>query len=316
MTVNKAIPVHRIRVILILTVISQAFLYPAWADYGFTGGSIGVIRASVRGVTCSIDLQCCPVSGQEDRIRIYMTASTSSHSFTAYEGVHKRRAVYRFSGIRRSRIVINGSTSEGTEHTIRVEPEKTYSIQSSAVFLWKTSSGKKAEGFAEYYRSTVSSQKIHVTGRKLIEIAEGKGGPAQEIPPVVTVSGTVDHTDEWDSHREEYNEKSGGKERAPEVFWDGEKFMVTADVVSAHEPDRVTVSAAGTGLSADLKPVEGVWEGELFDEQEAELLREKGVRELEFEFTVYADGQTARDTVTVALDDTDDYWLLHRKGQA
>ena len=316
MTVNKRETMTRILWTLMgLMFIRTVAAGYVWGDYGFSEGSIGVIRASVRGVTCSIHLQCIPVSGEEDQIRVFLTATTAPSAFTAYEGRHKRRAVYRFSGIHKSRIIVNSESYSGTGHTIRIQEGKTYVISASAVFLWKTSSGKKAEGFPETYRSTVSSQKICITGRKLAEIAEGPIDLGEEIPPVVTITGSVGHTDEWDSHRKEYNEKSGAEERSPEVFWNGEKFMAKADIVSADVPEQVTVNVPGTGLSAELQQEDGVWEGELFDENAAEQFHEKGIRELSFEFTVRADGQTVRDTVTVSLDDTDRYWLLHRKGR-
>jgi len=152
------------------------------------------------------------------------------------------------------------------------------------------------------------------------------------------ITGNVYHTDEWTRNRRTFNQyyfkenfdqnvlladyqkESLPRKRGSNVFWSGEKFLLSAMV--GGDAQKVTVSIEEVpGHSAGLQKStasggavgETLWTGSLWDESMKEELASKKPRELTFRFTAYyAGGTTKTHEVKVIVDDSVAYWLLHR----
>jgi hypothetical protein len=158
------------------------------------------------------------------------------------------------------------------------------------------------------------------------------------------ITGWVNHTPQWDANRKKYNLKRFFDEvnrislfhdykaltvprpRGTNVFWSGEKFMLSAETEGT--PSRVSVdlmdsdSSGGfrnTGYSAVLtKAGTGSgrteqWQGSLWDRAMINRWGRKQPEELLFVFTAfYSGGTTKTHQVRVILDSENDYWQLHR----
>jgi hypothetical protein len=150
------------------------------------------------------------------------------------------------------------------------------------------------------------------------------------------ITGRVYHTDEWDKNRKKYNVSLFGEEfnkkvtyeeyismktprkRGTNVFWSGERFMLSAEVGGI--PTKVSVSIPGTGYqtlltSTGTKNAQGetIYRGELWDSTMLNRWGKNKPEQLTFRFTAeYEGGVEKIFEETVIVDSTMDYWLLHR----
>lgn len=159
------------------------------------------------------------------------------------------------------------------------------------------------------------------------------------------ITGSVNHTEQWDENRKKYNLKRFSEEvnrklilgdyiamptprmRGTNVFWSGEKFILRAETEG--EPTSVTVQLLSTrseggfvdtGYSAVLtntgrKTAAGaeIWEGSLWNAAMINKWGRKSPEELTFRFTAsYPGNMTKTHIVAVIVDSDRDYWQLHR----
>jgi hypothetical protein len=131
------------------------------------------------------------------------------------------------------------------------------------------------------------------------------------------ITGSVRHTDLWDSHRQKYNmSKSGNIEnpRTYSMFFPGERFILSADTsaIDASRPDlyaqNVTCVLLDTSYSDSMSSSNKIrWDGDIWDES---MIR-WGSRALTFRFTVtYSNGAVKTYDVPATIAD-DEYWRLH-----
>ncbi|QHI72521.1 hypothetical protein [Aminipila terrae] len=159
---------------------------------------------------------------------------------------------------------------------------------------------------------------------KFIVLSEGK------------IIGQVYHTDQWEINRKKYNlnrfkdeinknipyddymKLKQPRTRGVNVFWSGEKFMLSADV--AGKPIKVTCKINGTSYGANMKNSgkknaagETVYTGSIWDRSMINKWGRKEPVELTFTFSaVYSSGITKRHEVKIIVDNMEDYWKLHR----
>lgn len=283
---------------------------------GFSTGEIGLISASSNGVRSTLVINASrKLAETGGKVIFSVEASTDVRSFTAYEGVHKRHAVYRFKGLENQSISINDAVHAGSSCTAILGSDGRYKIVAMTRFVWETEMGKVSEGFPRYFRYTVRTDPIYVTAADIDRIVrEGHGG-GQSKPVIVTaIEGSVGHTEKWDGNRNDYNSNcSPGNRRDSDTFWSGEKFILTAEVTSADRPSAVTAEIEGTSYKTALIFEGGAWRGELFDRSMIDRWGRSGMDRLTFLFTASADGRQVTARVEVFVDDRDNYWEMHRK---
>jgi hypothetical protein len=109
------------------------------------------------------------------------------------------------------------------------------------------------------------------------------------------------------------------RKRGTNVFWSGERFMLSADV--AGKPIKVQCEILGfPQYKTDLESTgkknsknEEIYEGVLWDKTMINRFGKKGPVELDFRFTAtYSGGVVKTYDEAVIVDSTMDYWLLHR----
>lgn len=151
------------------------------------------------------------------------------------------------------------------------------------------------------------------------------------------IEGNVYHTDLWDQNRKKFNLFYFGDEynqyvsysdyinmqpprkRGVNVFWSGEKFLLSAEVVG----DALSVSVNISGDDAYKTALrdtgrknadgEAIYEGSLWSDTMMNKWGRNGPEELIFCFAAdYGDGIIKTFNVPVIIDSTLDYWLLHR----
>ncbi len=152
-----------------------------------------------------------------------------------------------------------------------------------------------------------------------------------------SVRGRVFHTEEWDQNRKKYNLSLFGEEynspvsyseylamspprkRGTNVFWAGERFLLSAE--AGGSPKRVTAEILGTpGYKAVLESTgrknqqgETVYQGELWDRSMLDRWGRREPTRLTFRFTAeYEGGLTKTFDEEVIVDSSVNYWLLHR----
>jgi hypothetical protein len=154
------------------------------------------------------------------------------------------------------------------------------------------------------------------------------------------IAGRVSHTDEWERNRkkfnlhyfkEEHNKKSdpaayltakAPRRRGGNVFWSGEKLILTAEVYgSARRVTAQTLAGAGEKsyqavLNAAGAPDQAgrqVYRGELWDAAMISQWGRARPQAVTIRFTAYyGDGRKKTFDEVVIFDSGIDYWLLHR----
>ncbi len=160
------------------------------------------------------------------------------------------------------------------------------------------------------------------------------------------VTGSVYHTDEWEKNRKAYNATTFGasrdaavsyaeyiraakpRMRGSNVFWSGERFMLSAEALG--EPTAVTAEISGSAYRTELTRAAvspgsvspagssgAAWQsftGSLWDITMNGRWGTKAPEELTFIFTAhYKDGKTAVYEEAVIVDDSEKYVKLHRR---
>lgn len=135
----------------------------------------------------------------------------------------------------------------------------------------------------------------------------------------LNVLGYVRHTEEWDTKRINYNRAVSGMDNFPRgynVFWAGEKFILTADTTdtasSLTKAVEVKVSMPALGIDTELQgnAEKTRWTGEMWDER----LVNVADGPYKFIFTaLYSNGAQKACEVWVNIDGSIyDYHLFHR----
>jgi hypothetical protein len=129
----------------------------------------------------------------------------------------------------------------------------------------------------------------------------------------LTVTGYVKHTPDWDLNRKKYNLAKSGNENDPrtyDVFFPGEKFVLSAETVLGVDCDRVDVQILGTSDKTTLTNTkDNLWNGSLWNK----AMMNWNDRTLTFRFIAYYScGVVKTDDVEVKII-KDEYWRLHRK---
>ena len=116
-----------------------------------------------------------------------------------------------------------------------------------------------------YFRTLILSQPVRVTElsqatddtqQEKEETGKEQDKEAEEVQPLL-ISGKVSHTEAWEKNRQRFNafcREEGLLQwiRPPEIFWSGEKFVLSAVTTGEEEPDAVSVSILGTGYETAL----------------------------------------------------------------
>jgi hypothetical protein len=283
-------------------------------EKGSRGGSISITSASTGDIKCTLVIRASEyLMDPGNQIRLSLEASTDTPCFKVGEGVHKRTARYDFMGVYDQRITVGEDEYVGPACMVTLDRNGMYRISAAGRFVWETDMGKVAEGFPRYYSTTVRSEPVLVTVSDLETIINGhEEKPAEREN--LEIRGRVLHTGEWERHRMTYNENCSAENvRGPDVFWPGEKFILAAEVTGGGANKRVRVSIQGTEYRTLLEAEGGGWGGELFETSMMDRWSGAGRKLLTFRFVAESDGAEAEDTVTVVIDDTDDYWRMHRK---
>ncbi len=173
---------------------------------------------------------------------------------------------------------------------------------------------------------TVSDQTgTGVGSHDFIVVSEGK------------ITGWISHTDEWNENRKKYNVSLFGEEfnqkvtyneyvgmkaprkRGTNVFWSGERFLLSAHV--AGNPQRVTAEILGAAgyqtvlTSTGKKDPQGetIYQGELWDRTMLNRWGKSKPQQVNFQFTAEYEGEITKTFDDyVIVDSKMDYWLLHR----
>lgn len=158
------------------------------------------------------------------------------------------------------------------------------------------------------YPSTGPAYRMTETGDWTMQLTVTDGMVMVQTEKKVKVlelglTGYVKHTDQWDDKRKEFNKKQSGSPRGYNVFWAGEKFIlsaVTTNTGTATKADRVEVKMKTYSESlSSSNSSRTSWQGELWDASFEELV--KGP--LTFEFTAYYNnGIVKRDSVTIQIE--------------
>ena len=138
----------------------------------------------------------------------------------------------------------------------------------------------------------------------------------------LSITGIVEHTELWNSHRQDYNMSKSGNANSPRgnnVFFPGERFMLNADtsIIDPSRPDLIPISVTchilNTPFSTTLSSTDRInWSGYIWD---VSMLNWSD-RDLTFRFTVDYSGSYGNITRTydaLARIVDDDYWRLRMK---
>lgn len=150
------------------------------------------------------------------------------------------------------------------------------------------------------------------------EDKEAEEPPGEKEKAAVSLEGQVFHTALWEQHRVSANlyfDKKGfpEKKRSKETFWSGEKFVLEAQAEGETLPASVEVTVEGTAYSAELTGKEGVYRGELFEEDMLFQWGQGDAETLSFLFSAVIDGELRTVRKEIVIDDRQPYWMLHRK---
>lgn len=132
------------------------------------------------------------------------------------------------------------------------------------------------------------------------------------------VQGSVNHTDNWEHNRQQYNNKYPDSQRTSDMFWAGEQFDLVGvpydTGTSLTKPTSVSVSVEGVG-TADLSMETYVrWVGSLGESNSDVKLESLSPGLYDFVFTVtYSNGVQKQDIVEVTVDSNwTEYFRNHR----
>lgn len=203
--------------------------------------------------------------------------------------------------------------------------------------------GITADSEGNYAPVTITGQPTAKAGKYevICTVRDDSGAGTDSYRFTVTslgkITGIVYHTDEWDQNRKKYNLHYFGEEfnrdisyseyltqspprkRGTNVFWSGERLMLSAEV--AGDVKTVTAYMSGFGnYQTTLQKTgminsagEAIYEGSLWNREMINKWGRLEPEELTVRFTAeYGDGITKTFDVPVIIDSGTDYWLLHR----
>jgi hypothetical protein len=308
-----------IRGILLVAITCLFYLCLASLSYGAGGyskGEICVISASSNGITCSLSIMAARrLHDPGGKVDFSLKAYTNTDRFTAYEGVHKRHALYRYIGTREEKFNIDNSISSGSRCTAILGTNGKYKIVAMSRFVWETEMGKVSEGFPRYHSNYVVSEPMYLSLADIDEIISKGGGSHQsETEKPAHIIGQVGHTDGWNRNRNEYNNRCGPKKRrSSDMFWPGEKFILSCNIGGSDGAEYVNVTIEGSKYKTRLRFENGSWRGVLFDDSMIDQWRRARNKELTFIFESQVGKNKIEDRVAVIVDGSDEYWKMHRK---
>ncbi len=305
---------------------STGAVFSAYVISGPSGGSVSLIPIS--GVTCHGEMTASPqLINTGEQVNFRLKPGKDPGSFTARAKTHNGTARYSFDGVARCLIVAEGKEYLGESAAHRFSAAGIHEVKGYITFRWKTSKEKINAGYPPYYfRTLILSQPVRVTDlsqatddtqQEKEETGKEQDKEGEEIQPLL-ISGKVSHTEAWEKNRQRFNafcQEEGLLQwiRPPEIFWSGEKFVLSAVTTGEEEPDAVSVSILGTGYETALHRENGMWRGELFDRTMINKWGSQGREELVFLFRTEAGGDRSEDRQSVFIDDRQPYWLMHRK---
>ena len=304
-------------------------IFAAYIISGPSGGRISLIPVS--NVNCRGEMTASPQminTGQS--VTFQLKDGGSPGNFTGHAMTHNGTTEYRFAGVSRFLIVVEGREYFSDRAVHRFSKAGTYEAKGYITFRWTTSKNKIRAGYPpSYFRTLILSRTIRVTD--LEEAAEGENTkeqtePAEEEkekeadaePQTPIIVGTVSHTTAWEENRKKFNAFCRKRNlpqwvRPPEVFWSGEQFVMSADVFSEEEPGAVRVFIEGTDYRTRLYRKDGRWMGTLFDGSMIRRWGQNGKQPLNFIFSAVVGGSYCEDRKVIYVDDRQPYWLMHRK---
>lgn len=168
-------------------------------------------------------------------------------------------------------------------------------------------------------------------------VDDQNGGTATDsitiTPSPLSITGNVDHHPQWNDNRIKYNRAKTGKDNEPRdynMYWAGERFMLSAHTTAINADSRVTVTKVSVNIvepsrislqpyKKDLSPITphttgNGWSGELWDNTMIYRWGRPNPEDLTFHFTVYySNGAIKYNDVTVTIDDRETYFQYHRK---
>ena len=170
------------------------------------------------------------------------------------------------------------------------------------------------------YTFTINAKAPSITGDYLSDwqmLQEGYswfGNVTSKTVKVIDIglSGTVGHTNTWNDKRLKYNSLHPISQRAENVFWPGEDFILNAN--TAYTASSVSVNIEGTSFSTNLVQTStNTWTGDLWDKSMVYWPN----KNLNFIFTAnfIINGITYTRTyiVPVIIDSSSGLWMQHRE---
>ncbi|MEF9921724.1 MAG: hypothetical protein RR769_02320 [Anaerovoracaceae bacterium] len=286
---------------------------------GFTYGKVKVIYASANGATAKVQISAIPsVCVVGDSVSISIYKSSVVNSFIGESTRTNRTAQYSFDRVSETELQVDGNKYKEGEFSHTFYREGTYYVSGKLTLRWQPSAAKQKEGFPQYFYRTFFPENIKVIVKKAVEIEPiepiippDKTDPPTEPTDKSKIIGKVYHTDGWNKNRINYNKKNNPK-RGRNVFWSGEKFMLSAVASGKKQPQRVSVTIKGTPYHTDLEQEGEQWVGDLFDKSMLNKWGQEGGEELVFVFTAQFKKKEV-DNVEIIVDDLIKYWELHRK---
>lgn len=288
---------------------------------GTLGKGFALIPGSTNNVKCTGRLTASSyLVNTGEPVVLNLKSGGNPGNFVGRSSSHNRTAKYTYDGIHQLLIYADGRDYISDEAVCRFSKPGDYTVKGYITFRWKTDSGKVAAGFARYYYKTIWMDCI-IRVTDLEDAAEpvqpGNSGSEEEvIEPALF--GEVSHTEEWEENRQDFNDRcreTGTTQwiRPENTYFSGEKFMLRADAEGESPPSQITVSIEGTEYKTRLHFRNGHWEGSLFDPSMIGKWGLNGREKLTFSFYAVIDGVICEYIEDVFVDDSQPYWLMHRK---
>lgn len=257
-----------------------------------------------------------------EEISLKVISGPAPPDFFQYSVLHDQSVRYAYQGIYDYEIVVDGKEYKTDTARISFSAPGEYEARGSITFWWKAD--KRDAGLPEEF-----FKKVTLTGVIRVSDLEQETDPKdseestdkekeeeQEARPAL--SAMVSHTEDWERNRLQFNahcEDKGSplQKRAPQVYWSGEKFMLSAVVEGKAQPGVIRVRIEDSPFATRLIRRGDVWEGELFDKAMIHRWGRDGPEILNFVFSATIDGTYCQDVQQVRVDDLHKYWLMHRK---
>ncbi|MBQ6089156.1 MAG: hypothetical protein IJK95_06320 [Firmicutes bacterium] len=170
----------------------------------------------------------------------------------------------------------------------------------------------------------------------VVTVSDGKnsgiGSYSFHVDLKRTLLGDVEHTEEWETNRQDYNfrkfkdravnhvsvyskyrNQQSPRKRGKNVFWTGEALQLNAEVTG--DVTSVTAKMSGTSYSAALKRKGStdIWTASMWESGMKGAFAKGGPEQKSIVFTArYKDGSTLTYTANIIFDDDELYWNLHR----